>query len=83
MIEDERDDEMTEFNAVEVIMPPFVDLIPKDEDQTDNIQTGSDDAPYGGVIWNTLHRNAIEKIHAIFSSVEQMGAPDVCIRVML
>lgn len=84
-IEDERNEPMTDFNRIEEIMPPFIDLVPIDDQdgERENIQTGSEDAPYKGVIWNVIPRPAIAEINAIFSSVEQMGSPDTCIRVML
>ena len=76
---------MTHYNRIDSENLPFIDLIPNDDqnDERETLQTGSEEAPYGGATWNTIPRDAIAQIHAIFSPVEQTAMPHVCLRVML
>ena len=76
---------MTDFNRIDFEALPFIDLTPADDQdaERETLQTGSEDAPYGGANWNTIPRHAIAQIHAIFSPVEQIAMPHVCLRVML
>ena len=85
VIEDEENVPMTHYNRIDPENLPFIDLIPIDDqnDERETLQTGSEEAPYGGATWNTIPRDAIAQIHAIFSPVEQTAMPHVCLRVML
>ena len=74
---------MTDYNRIDAENLPFIDLIPIDDQTRETLQTGSEEAPYGGANWNTIPRDAIAQIHAIFSPLEQTTMPHVCLRVML
>ena len=89
VIEDEEDVPMTDYNRIDRHGDdeslPVYDLIPIDDQnvERETLQTGSEEAPYGGATWNTIPRDAIAQIHAIFSPVEQTAMPHFCLRVML
>lgn len=52
-VEDERNEDLTLFNVIEESMPPFTDLVPKDDrdGELENITTTSEPLPYDGVGW--------------------------------
>ena len=61
VVEDEENVSMTCFNRVDAENLPFIDLVPADDQDvgSDTLQTGSEEAPYGGANWNTIPRPAI------------------------